>query len=166
MNKKEVKIVAILIIILIISIIIVFMNYLSLEKSDKSKKDTTSSTTKLVVDKTEVVSDNALKHETIKSNDNYFKATDKDRMQYEIEDIKKKTFDNYTLIKGNIKNINGKENIVLKLECSDEKNNVISSSSIEIKGLKKKESQDFEIKMMNTVFTDNYRVYVDFVGEK
>lgn len=165
MNKKEAKIIALLIIILIIAIVIVFANYLSLEKGEK-KADNTKSTTKLVVDKKEVVSDNILKHETIKTGENYSKANEDDRNLYEITNLKKESHDQYTLIKGKLKNKDGKANIVIKLECLDEKNNIVSSSSIEIKDLKKGSTKDFEIKMMNTVFTDNYNVVIDFVGDK
>lgn len=54
--------------------------------------------------------------------------------------------------------------IVLKVEFK-EKNKTKSSSSIEIKDFKVNKTENFEIKVLNNVATDDYTVYVEYVGE-
>lgn len=92
----------------------------------------------------------------------YRLATNDDKNNYQITNLKKSTNSKFTTITGKVKNNGGIENFILKAKFKGEKS---SSSSVEIKGLKLGQEKVFELKFLNSVTTDDYEVYIEYVGE-
>lgn len=94
----------------------------------------------------------------------YKKADEDIQKNYEITDVKFSKDEKLSTIKGLIKNINGKEKVIIKVEFYDSNNNLKGSSS-DHKEVRVGSSSEFEIKTLNNVATDNYKVLVEYVGE-
>lgn len=94
----------------------------------------------------------------------YKKADEDIQKNYEITDVKFNKDEKLSTVKGLIKNINGKEKVIIKVEFYDSNNNLKGSSS-DHKEVRVGSSSEFEIKTLNNVATDNYKVLVEYVGE-
>lgn len=92
----------------------------------------------------------------------YRKATEADKAKYEITNVNKSSNSKYTTITGSIKNKGASENVVIKADFKGEQQ---ASSSIEVKNLKINQMENFEIRILNNIATDDYTVYVEYVGE-
>lgn len=69
-----------------------------------------------------------------------------------------------TSVRGTIKNTDIGRNVVIKVEFYNGENQ-LGSSSILLERIEKNESKDFVIKVANNIVSDDYRVFVDYVGE-
>lgn len=94
----------------------------------------------------------------------YKKADEAIQKSYEITDVKFSKDEKLSTVKGLIKNISGKEKVIIKVEFYDSNNNLKGSSS-DHKEVRVGSSSEFEIKTLNNVATDNYKVLVEYVGE-
>ncbi len=94
----------------------------------------------------------------------YKKADEAIQKNYEITDVKFSKNEKISTVKGLIKNISGKEKVIIKVEFYDSNNNLKGSSS-DHKEVRVGSSSEFEIKTLNNVATDNYKVLVEYVGE-
>lgn len=161
------KIIIASLILLIFALIGVSFCFLNIEKNRRSKNIPTAD---LKSDKRDeegmdlITQQNPDPVKGIESFEGYKKTDENDSKYYEIKDIKSIKDDKTTTIKGLVKNNGGKERIIIKAEFYDLNNNVLGSSSI-YENVKVNSSEYFEIKALNSVASDNYKVFVEYVGE-
>lgn len=87
-----------------------------------------------------------------------------DNVNLEISNVNIKKMSKLTSVTGTIKNTGIGRNVVIKVEFYNGKNQ-LGSSSILLERIEKNESKDFVIKVANNIVSDDYRVFVDYVGE-
>lgn len=170
MKKKNI-IVCILVLILILSMVAVIS--ISLIKEDKidtipvNETDNIEKEIAEPIDQFEQIEKEneslpSLSEESSEEFIGYRLATEDDKANYTITNIKKTSDSKITKVTGKIKNNGGSEQVIVKVLFNG---NVVSSSSMEIKGLKVNQEKEFELKVLNNVASDDFQVYVEYVGE-
>ncbi len=92
------------------------------------------------------------------------KVSTGDNVNLEISNVNIKKMSKLTSVTGTIKNTDIGRNVVIKVEFYNGEN-PLGSSSILLERIEKNESKDFVIKVANNIVSDDYRVFVDYVGE-
>lgn len=164
MKNKTIIATLILLIVALIGASICFLN-VGKNKFIKSNTNLTTSSNENIEQDVKTIEEENISGpiSSLSAFEEYKKANEEEKKNYEIKEVKYIRDDKKTTIKGLLKNNGGKEKIIIKAEFYDLNNNILGSSSI-YKTIKANSYDYFEIKALNNVTSDNYKVFVEYVG--
>lgn len=130
--------------------------------NDKSQEENNVNDDQMISSTSKVSSELTLENvEASKEHEGYQKTTDEEKNKYQIKETTLKKDDKITTVTGTIINNNGSEDIIIRVEFY-ENNSIKGAASINY-NIKIGESKNFEIKTLNNVSTENYKVFVEYV---